>query len=89
VARSSSLHQQHERNDGSVKTHEEVKEENTAERQLATFRCNEFRKRPLMNKREFSVYCRLATLLMSVVWIQALVRKGLFHTAVLLPWYHI
>lgn len=40
-----------------------VKEDNTAERQLATVRSSEFRKRTLMNKSEYAVYCQLEALL--------------------------
>lgn len=38
-------------------------EETTAERQLNAVRSSEFRKRPLMNKSEYSVFCKLEKLL--------------------------
>lgn len=40
-----------------------IKEDNTAERQLATVKGSQFRKRQLMNKSEYAVFCRLETLL--------------------------
>ena len=39
------------------------REETTAERQLNAVRSSEFRKRPLMNKSEYSVFCKLEKLL--------------------------
>lgn len=39
------------------------REEITAERQLNAVRSSEFRKRPLMNKSEYSVFCKLEKLL--------------------------
>ncbi|WP_158530720.1 DUF2726 domain-containing protein [Pantoea sp. 3_1284] len=44
-------------------TSEYTREETTAERQLNAVRCSEFRKRPLMNKSEYSVFCKLEKLL--------------------------
>lgn len=38
---------------------EVVREQSVAERQLVTVRGNEFYKRPLMNKSEYGVFCRL------------------------------
>lgn len=58
----SSPYQQRERSEDSFKP-QEIREENTAERQLANVRCSEFRKRPLMNKSEYAVFCRLEALL--------------------------
>ncbi|WP_222939313.1 DUF2726 domain-containing protein, partial [Pantoea agglomerans] len=40
-----------------------TREETTAERQLNAVRSSEFRKRPLMNKSEYGVFCRLEKLL--------------------------
>ncbi|EIB96309.1 DUF2726 domain-containing protein [Pantoea sp. Sc1] len=42
---------------------EVVREQSVAERQLVTVRSNEFYKRPLMNKSEYGVFCRLEKLL--------------------------
>jgi len=42
---------------------EVIREENTAEKQLTTVKNNEFRKRPLMNKSEYAVFCKLEALL--------------------------
>lgn len=42
---------------------EVVREQSVAERQLVTVRGNEFYKRPLMNKSEYGVFCRLEKLL--------------------------
>lgn len=42
---------------------EVVREQTVAERQLTTVRRSEFRKRPLMNKGEYGVFCRLETLI--------------------------
>lgn len=42
---------------------EPVRDENTAQRQLVIVQNSEFRKRPLMNKSEFSVYCQLEALI--------------------------
>ncbi|QAV47644.1 DUF2726 domain-containing protein [Pantoea agglomerans] len=42
---------------------EVVREQSVAERQLVTVRGNEFYKRPLMNKSEYAVFCRLEKLL--------------------------
>lgn len=44
-------------------TPEYTREETTAERQLNAVRSSEFRKRPLMNKSEYSVFCKLEKLL--------------------------
>ena len=44
-------------------TPENTREETTAERQLNAVRSSEFRKRPLMNKSEYGVFCRLEKLL--------------------------
>lgn len=44
-------------------TTEYTREETTAERQLNAVRSSEFRKRPLMNKSEYGVFCRLEKLL--------------------------
>lgn len=45
------------------KSSETIKDENTAQRQLVIVQNSEFHKRPLMNKSEFSLYCRLEALL--------------------------
>jgi len=42
---------------------EYTREETTAERQLNAVRSSEFRKRPLMNKSEYGVFCKLEKLL--------------------------
>lgn len=42
---------------------EVIREDNIAERQLTTVKNNKFRKRPLMNKSEYGVFCRLEKLL--------------------------
>lgn len=44
-------------------TPEYTREETTAERQLNAVRSSEFRKRPLMNKSEYGVFCKLEKLL--------------------------
>ncbi|MEN4564206.1 DUF2726 domain-containing protein [Pantoea agglomerans] len=44
-------------------TPEYTREETTAERQLNAVRSSEFRKRPLMNKSEYGVFCKLEELL--------------------------
>lgn len=44
-------------------TPEYTREETTAERQLNAVRSSDFRKRPLMNKSEYGVFCRLEKLL--------------------------
>jgi len=45
---------------------EVVREQSVAERQLVTVRGNEFYKRPLMNKSEYGVFCRLEKLLLAL-----------------------
>lgn len=45
------------------RTPQVVREQAVAERQLTSVRSNDFRKRPLMNKGEYGVFCRLEALM--------------------------